>query len=200
MGAAIAMEGRGRRHIYNGPVPCALSDLRHFGGSCIFVAHTRSVASVRHLCQTEASGILPLHLPWRPRDARLLSMNKFRGDLSAPFRSALALALELALALPLAKRRFLQQQRRRPSAARRRRTSTADTITTRYTPTPTPTPTPHPKAIAASRRRHHPSRHLDLRHTTSSTTSSSSLLAVEAPLKRRRTQALLLPTSARHPP
>ena len=124
--------------------------------------------------------------PWQTRDAH--SMNSWyilRGDLSAPSPSTLDLAKHRCRFL------FLQQDRRRPSASLR------ISITTITTPN---RDTPHSRAIAAAaasrrrrqRRHRHPPRHLDLRH--------NSLLAVEAPLKRRRKQVLLLPTSTRRPP
>lgn len=140
------------------------------------LTHTRSAASV---VLSEASR------KWHTRcDAR--SMKNLRG--SSPDLSAAALCL--------AKPVFLRPEsdRRRPSASRR---ITSITIAlTNHTTTPhhtvaaaaSPPPPPH----SQPRRPRHSSPHLDPR--------LRSLLAVEAPLKRRRKQVLLLPTSTRRPP
>jgi len=119
----------------------------------------------------------------RQRDA-ISSMNMFRGsssDLSASSASQIANRAS-----------FLQQDRRRRRAAALRISISID-ITNQCTPH-------SPAKIAASQqpRRRHPPRYLDL--DLDLEPRPSNLLAVEAPLKRRRKQVLLLPTNPPHPP
>jgi hypothetical protein len=113
--------------------------------------------------------------PWETQDASSMNDLRAAADLSAP--PALT-----SLAKPSP---FLHQDRRRTPAPQCISITTANLST----------PRPHTLSIAASQRprpRRPSSRHLDLRQ--------ASLLAVEAPLKRRRKQVLLLPTNTRHPP
>ncbi len=136
------------------------------------IRHPRSISAVELLCQ--------------PRDA-ILSMKMSRGrssDLSAPPAPKTKVANRAS---------FLQQDRRRRRAALRISISISISIDI------TKQRSPHCLAkIAASQqpRRQRSPRSLDLGLDL----RSSSLLAVEAPLKRRRKQVLLLPTNPPHPP
>jgi hypothetical protein len=173
-----------------------MSVFRHFGGSCYLpsrnsLTHARSAASVAVAVVVDCAH-LQVSGPWEKR--YVLSMNNLRGDLSAPLAFDQFQQCQQCQQFDLAKRRcrcwcrrrFLQQNRSRPSASLR---ITFKTLISRYTPlsraiAASPPPPPPPPQL--------PPRPLALRH--------SSLLAVEAPLKRRRKQDLLLPTSPRRPP
>jgi hypothetical protein len=166
----------------------AMSVLRHFGASCIFTQfiHTSLAALPPSPPLSPSLGCDRLEHLGRGRPTRdaISSMKYSRGsssDLSAPSTPELAKDIWF---LQQDRRRRRQRQRPRPGAALR----ISITITNHCTP--------HSLAIAASLPRPPPprlsSRHLNPRH--------SSPLAVEAPLKRRRKQDLLLPTSKRRPP
>jgi hypothetical protein len=111
---------------------------------------------------------------WETQDAISMSHSRAAADLSAT--SAFTSFAD----------RFLQQDRRRTAASLR---ISITTTTTNHC-------TPCDLSITASRRPRRRRRQLSRRLNS----RQASLLALEAPLKRRRKQVLLLPTSPHHPP